>query len=45
MAILFVEKYDAFARGLAQGIPVIDRGSVVLAGRADALDEDVRGGW
>ncbi len=44
MAILLVEQYYAFARELAQGILVMDRGSVVLAGRADALDaEDVRG--
>jgi urea transport system ATP-binding protein len=38
MAILLVEQYYAFARELAQEILVMDRGSVVLAGRADALD-------
>jgi len=44
MAILLVEQYYAFARELSQGIMVMDRGSVVLAGRAEALDEEeVRG--
>ena len=43
-AILLVEQHYAFAPELAQGMLVMDRGSVVLAGRADALDAvDVRG--
>ncbi len=43
MAILLVEQYYAFARELAQELLVMDRGSVVLAGRTDALDgEEVR---
>ena len=39
MAILLVEQYFEFARALAQHITVLDRGQVVMQGRADALDE------
>ncbi len=43
MAILLVEQYLDFARELAQTIAVVDRGSIVLAGAREALDEaDVR---
>lgn len=43
MAILLVEQYFDFARDLAQTIAVMDRGSIVLAGARDELDEaDVR---
>jgi urea transport system ATP-binding protein len=43
MAILLVEQYFEFARDLAQRIAVMDRGSIVLAGARDELDEaDVR---
>ncbi len=43
MAILLVEQYFEFARELAQTIAVMDRGSIVLAGARDDLDEtDVR---
>ena len=43
MAILLVEQYFEFARELAQSIAVMDRGSIVLAGRREELDEeDVR---
>jgi urea transport system ATP-binding protein len=43
MAILLVEQYLDFARELAQAIAVMDRGSIVLAGTREALDEaDVR---
>src|SRR6185437_15484851 len=43
MAILLVEQYFEFARELAQTIAVMDRGSIVLAGRREELDEeDVR---
>ena len=43
MAILLVEQYLDFARELAQTIAVMDRGSIVLAGAREALDEaDVR---
>lgn len=39
MAILLVEQYYEFARDLAQQVVVMDRGSIVLQGRAGALDE------
>ncbi len=43
MAILLVEQYLDFARALADRLLVMDRGQVVLAGRAGDLDEaDVR---
>src|SRR5579884_888872 len=43
MAILLVEQYYDFAHALAETIVVMDRGSVVLAGPRDALNEaDVR---
>jgi urea transport system ATP-binding protein len=43
MAILLVEQYFDFARQLAQVIAVMDRGSIVLQGRREELDEqDVR---
>lgn len=44
MAILLVEQYYDFAHELAQMIAVMDRGSIVLEGRRDELDEaEVRG--
>jgi len=43
MAILLVEQYYDFARELAQSIAVMDRGDIVLSGKAGTLDEsDVR---
>ena len=43
MAILLVEQYFDFVRGLAQRIAVMERGDIVLAGRREELDEgDVR---
>ena len=43
MAILLVEQYFDFARELAQSIAVMERGAIVLAGRAGELDHaDVR---
>ena len=43
MAILLVEQYFDFARGLAQKIAVMERGNIVLAGTRDEIDEeDVR---
>jgi len=39
MAIVLVEQYFDFARRLAQQYAVMDRGEVVLAGAADAMDE------
>jgi urea transport system ATP-binding protein len=43
MAILLIEQYLDFARELAQTIAVMDRGSIVLAGAREELDEaDVR---
>jgi len=43
MAILLVEQYFEFARDLADSFAVMDRGEVVLAGRADQMVEaDVR---
>jgi urea transport system ATP-binding protein len=43
MAILLVEQYLDFARGLADDFAVMDRGEVVVAGRAAELVEaDVR---
>lgn len=43
MAILLVEQYFDFAQQLAQAIAVMDRGSIVLQGRREELDEqDVR---
>ena len=39
MAILLVEQYYEFARDLANGYAVMDRGEVVLAGRREDLDE------
>ncbi len=43
MAILLVEQYFDFARGLADTYTVMDRGSVVLAGnKEDMVESDVR---
>ncbi|HET6306711.1 MAG TPA: urea ABC transporter ATP-binding subunit UrtE [Rhodopila sp.] len=43
MAILLVEQYFDFAQELAQTMVVMDRGTIVLAGRREDLDEaDVR---
>jgi urea transport system ATP-binding protein len=43
MAILLVEQYFDFARALADSYAVMDRGEVVLAGRAvDMVEADVR---
>ncbi len=43
MAILLVEQYFDFARDLSQSIAVMERGAIVLAGRAEELDHaDVR---
>ena len=43
MAILLVEQYYDFARGLADRIAVMDRGEIVLSGAREELDEaDVR---
>ena len=42
MAILLVEQYFEFARQLAQSIWVMDRGSVVLSGRAELDGAEVR---
>jgi urea transport system ATP-binding protein len=43
IAILLVEQYFDFARGLAQNIAVMDRGNIVLAGARGEIDEeDVR---
>lgn len=43
MAILLVEQYFDFVRGLAQNIAVMDRGEITLEGRMAELDaEDVR---
>ena len=43
MAILLVEQHYALVRELAQEIRAMDRGSVVLEGRPETLDEeDVR---
>ncbi len=43
MAILLVEQYYDFAHALADRIAVMDRGSIVLAGAREELDEaDVR---
>jgi urea transport system ATP-binding protein len=43
MAILLVEQYFDFVRGLAQRIAVMERGDIVLAGRQEEFDEgDVR---
>jgi urea transport system ATP-binding protein len=43
MAILLVEQYLKFTRGLADRLAVMDRGQVVHAGRPDQLDDaDVR---
>ena len=39
MAILLVEQYYDFARELAQHLAVMDRGSIVLQGAPEALDE------
>lgn len=39
MAIVLVEQYFDFARRLAQHYAVMDRGEIVLAGTADAMDE------
>jgi len=39
MAILLVEQYFEFAQALADRIAVMERGSIVLAGRKDELDE------
>ena len=39
MAILLVEQYLDFARGLADRLAIMDRGQVVLAGRPDELDD------
>jgi len=43
MAILLVEQYLDFARGLADSFAILERGEVVKAGGRDALmDDDVR---
>jgi urea transport system ATP-binding protein len=43
IAILLVEQYLEFARGLADHLAIMDRGQVVLSGRPDELDDqDVR---
>ena len=43
MAILLVEQYFDFVRGLAQKIAVMERGNIVLAGTRGEIDEeDVR---
>ena len=43
MAILLVEQYFDFARGLADSYAVMERGSVVLAGdKEDMVESDVR---
>jgi urea transport system ATP-binding protein len=43
MAILLVEQYFDFVRGLAQRIAVMERGDIVLSGSQEELDEeDVR---
>jgi len=39
MAIVLVEQYYAFARDLAQTMAIMDRGTVVLSGAPDTLDE------
>ncbi|GAB0119249.1 urea ABC transporter ATP-binding subunit UrtE [Acidisoma sp. 7E03] len=39
MAILLVEQYYDFAHELAQTLAVMDRGSIVVAGDRDSLDE------
>lgn len=39
MAILLVEQYFDFARELADGFAVMDRGEVVLSGSASGMDE------
>ena len=40
MAILLVEQYFDFARGLAQNIAVMERGNIVLSGTRGEIDED-----
>ncbi len=40
MAILLVDQYFVFARNLADGFAVMDRGEVVLSGTADDMVED-----
>ena len=40
MAILLVEQYFEFARDLADTYHVMDRGEIVLSGKADEMDED-----
>ncbi|PJK30252.1 urea ABC transporter ATP-binding subunit UrtE [Minwuia thermotolerans] len=40
MAILLVEQYFDFARDLADRFYVMDRGEIVLSGKADEMDED-----
>ena len=43
MAILLVEQYFEFARGLADAFAVMERGEIVLAGgRDDMVEKDVR---
>jgi len=39
MAIVLVEQYYAFARDLSQTMAIMDRGTVVLSGAPDTLDE------
>jgi urea transport system ATP-binding protein len=39
MAILLVEQYYEFARDLANGYAVMDRGEIVLSGRREDMDE------
>jgi urea transport system ATP-binding protein len=39
MAVVLVEQYYEFARGLADRIVVMVRGEVTLAGPPDTLDE------
>lgn len=40
MAILLVEQYFEFAKDLADTFHVMDRGEIVLSGKADEMDED-----
>jgi len=40
MAILLVEQYFEFAKELADTFHVMDRGEIVLSGKADEMDED-----
>jgi len=40
MAILLVEQYFDFARGLAQNTAVMEWGNIVLSGTRGEIDED-----